>query len=127
MYRDKKHKHVMPFSRQYFHMKELKKEGKVPQFGSFKYSAAELYKKGVLIGIDDYDVKQYNQITLTISSDEPGVFTIQAAFLGVKLPEKMELRLEDLLTAQDNNETTLTLFDTARVNLNLMIFLINKK
>ena len=117
----------MPFTRQYYHMRELNKQGKVPQFGSYKYSAAELHKKGVLIGIDEYEPKQYGQITLTISSDEAGTFTVEAAFLGVKLPDKMELRLEDLLTAQDNNESVITLFDGAHVNLNLLIFLLNKK
>ena len=123
----RKTKRALPFSRQYYHLRELGKQGKVPEFGSFKYSAAELYKKGVLISIDDYDPKQFGQISLIISSNELGVFAIESAFMGVKLPEKMELRLEDLLTAQDNNVTTLTLFDNAKVNLNLLIFLLNKK
>jgi Ras GTPase-activating-like protein IQGAP2/3 len=84
-----KQKRVIPFSRQYYHLRQLNKEGKVPQFGSYKYSASELAKKGVLISIDDYEPKQYSQIALIISSDEPGIFTVEATFLGVKLPEKM--------------------------------------
>ncbi|KAL2916115.1 iqgap-related protein [Polyrhizophydium stewartii] len=115
------------FSKQYYHMRDLKKEGKVPQFGSFKYTAADLHKKGVLISIDDYSPKQYGQITLILSSDEAGVFNVEASFLGVKLPEKMELRLEDLLQSQYNKVDVMTLFDMAKVNLNLLIFLINKK
>ncbi|KAI8924263.1 hypothetical protein BC831DRAFT_501250 [Entophlyctis helioformis] len=115
------------FSRQYYHMRDLQKSGKVPQFGSYKYSAADLHKKGVLISIDDYSPKQYGQITLTISSDEAGVFNIEASFLGVKLSEKMELRLEDLLQSQYSKVDVVTLFDMAKVNLNLLIFLINKK
>jgi hypothetical protein len=122
-----KQRRTIPFSRQYYHLRQLTKEGKVPQLGSYKYSASELFKKGVLISIDDYEPKQYNQIALIISSDEPGVFLIEATFLGVKMPEKMELRLEDLLAAQDNHESVITLFDVARVNLNLLIFLLNKK
>ena len=122
-----KHKKVTPFSRQYYHLRQLNKQGKLPQYGSFKYTASELLKKGVLISIEGYDQRQFGQITMTISSDEAGVFNVEAAFLGVTMPEKVELRLEDLLTAQDNNETVLTLFDGARVNLNLLIFLINKK
>ncbi|KAH9264779.1 hypothetical protein BASA83_011747 [Batrachochytrium salamandrivorans] len=97
------------FSKQYYHMRDLKKEGKVPQFGSFKYSAAELHKKGVLVSIDDYSPKH-----------------VEVSFLGVKLPEKMELRLEDLLQNQYNKVDVVTLFDMAKVNLNLLIFLINK-
>ncbi|KAH6591602.1 hypothetical protein BASA50_008576 [Batrachochytrium salamandrivorans] len=115
------------FSKQYYHMRDLKKEGKVPQFGSFKYSAAELHKKGVLVSIDDYSPKQYGQISLILSSDEAGVFSVEVSFLGVKLPEKMELRLEDLLQNQYNKVDVVTLFDMAKVNLNLLIFLINKK
>ncbi|KAJ3056588.1 hypothetical protein HK097_005751 [Rhizophlyctis rosea] len=115
------------FTKQYYHMKDVQKTGKVPQFGSYKYSAADLYKKGVLVGIDDYSPKQYGQITLTISSDEAGVFNVEASFLGIKMPDKMELRLEDLLQAQYNNVSVITLFEGAKVNVNLLIFLLNKK
>ena len=115
------------FSKQYYHMRELQKSGKAPKFGSFKWTADALFKKGVLISIDDYLPRQYKQITLTISSDEAGVFHVEASFLGISLPEKMELRLEDLLQQQYNNVQIVTLFDMAKVNLNLLIFLINKK
>lgn len=70
---------------------------------------------------------RYNQIALTISSDEAGVFKIEGSFMGIKLPEAMELRLEDLLQMQYNKVDVVTLFDMARVNVNLLIFLINKK
>ncbi|KAJ3219368.1 hypothetical protein HDU67_001587 [Dinochytrium kinnereticum] len=115
------------FTRQYYHLKELNKTGSVPQYGSFKYTAQELTKKGVLISIDDYSPKQYNQITLTIASDEAGVFTVEASLLGVKLSEKMELRLEDLLQSQYDGIQTMTLFDMAKVNINLLVYMINKK
>ncbi|KAJ3092687.1 hypothetical protein HK102_004149 [Quaeritorhiza haematococci] len=120
-------KTALPFTTQYYHMKEIQKSGKAPQFGSYKYTADALHKKGVLISIDDYSPKQYGQITLTISSDEPGVFRVEASFLGIKLPEKMELRLEELLQAQYNNVHMITLFDSAKVNVNLLIYLVNKK
>lgn len=47
------------FSKQYFHMQDLKKTGQVPKFGSFKYTAAELYKKGVLISLEDVAQNKY--------------------------------------------------------------------
>ena len=50
------------FSRQWTHIRDLQKSGKVPQFGSFKYSAAELHKKGVLISVDEYSPKQYESL-----------------------------------------------------------------
>jgi hypothetical protein len=60
----------MIFSKQYFHMQDLKKTGQVPKFGSFKYTAAELHKKGVLISLEDvaqnkYAVIKLNQLLLT--------------------------------------------------------------
>ncbi|KAI8799673.1 hypothetical protein BJ742DRAFT_844964 [Cladochytrium replicatum] len=115
------------FTRQYYHLRELEKSGKVPQFGSYKYTADVLHKKGVLISVADYSPKQYDKISLTIASDEAGVFSIEASFLGVKVAEKMELRLEDLLQAQYDGVQQMTLFDLAKVNLNLLIYLINKK
>ncbi|KAJ3412002.1 hypothetical protein HDV05_001383 [Chytridiales sp. JEL 0842] len=120
-------KRPLPFTRQYYHLKELQKTGSVPQYGSFKYTAAELYKKGVLLSVDDYGPKQYNQITLTLSSDEAGVFNVEAAIMGIKLTEKMELRLEDLLQSQYDGVQVMTLFDMAKVNVNLMTYLLNKK
>ncbi|TPX69027.1 hypothetical protein SpCBS45565_g02717 [Spizellomyces sp. 'palustris'] len=126
---NKKHKgkRPLPFTRQYAHQRALAKSGKVPKFGSFKYTAAELHRKGVLISLDDVSPGKYGQITLTISSDEAGIFNIEAAFFGVKMQDKMELRLEDLLAAQYNNETVITLMEGAKINLNLLIFLLNKK
>ncbi|KAI8817418.1 uncharacterized protein EV422DRAFT_224332 [Fimicolochytrium jonesii] len=126
---NKKHKgkRVLPFTRQYAHQKELQKAGKVPKFGSYKYTAADLYRKGVLVSIDDHSPKTYNQITLTISSDEAGAFKIDATFFGVPVAESIDLRLEDLLASQYNNESFMTLMEGAKVNVNLLIFLLNKK
>lgn len=70
---------------------------------------------------------RYGQITLTISSNEPGIFNIDVSLLGIKLPNTLEVRLEDLLQSQFNGTTVLTLFEGARVNVNLMIYLLNKK
>ncbi|KAJ3403889.1 hypothetical protein HDU80_003535 [Chytriomyces hyalinus] len=117
----------LPFTRQYFHLKELQKAGNVPQFGSFKFSALDLYKRGVLISMNDHNPKQYGQISLTISSAEAGVFTIDASLAGVKLTEPMELRLEDLLQCQYEGVQSMTLFEMAKVNVNLLTYLLNKK
>ncbi|KAJ3131038.1 hypothetical protein HK100_006938 [Physocladia obscura] len=115
------------FSRQYFHLKELQKSGSVPQFGSFKFTAADLYKRGVLMSIGEYTPKQYSQISLTISSAEAGIFTIDVSALGVKLTEPIVLKLEELLQNQYDGVQTIVLFDLAKVNVNLMTYLLNKK
>jgi hypothetical protein len=62
-----------------------------------------------------------------MSSESAGVFFIEASFLGITLPEKMELRLDDLLQSQYNGVQVITLFEMAKVNVNLLIFLLNKK
>ncbi|KAJ3024219.1 hypothetical protein HKX48_004492 [Thoreauomyces humboldtii] len=126
---NKKHKgkRPLPFTRQYAHQRELQKAGKVPKFGSFKYTAADLHRKGVLISLDDHSPSKYGQVSMTISSDEAGVFSVDATFFGVKMAESMELRLEDLLAAQYNNESIISLMEGVKVNVNLLIFLLNKK
>ncbi|CAG8528063.1 5585_t:CDS:2 [Cetraspora pellucida] len=123
----KKHRLVLPFTRQYFHIRELQKSGKVPRFGSFKYTAQRLREKGVLLSISGYST--FDKISFTISSDEVGIFSIVASFAGIPVPgASMELRLEDLLQSQFNNTQVMSLFDgVAKVNVNLLIFLINKK
>lgn len=81
------------------HLRQLEKEGKRYQFGSFKYSAQTLYDRGILLSIDQYSPRQFGNISLTISSDEIGVFVISAAYLGVQVTT-VELRLQDLLEMQ---------------------------
>ncbi|CAG8473702.1 13469_t:CDS:10 [Funneliformis caledonium] len=64
----KKSRLVLPFTRQYFHIRELQRSGRVPQFGSFKYTAQRLHEKGVLLSIAGYST--FDKISFTISSDE---------------------------------------------------------
>ncbi|KAG0000526.1 hypothetical protein BGZ65_004291 [Modicella reniformis] len=127
----KKQRYVMPFTKQYFHIRNLQRHGKVPQFGSFKYTAQRLYEKGVLLNLEGVSPKQYSQISLTISCDEPGLFQIEAeaSILMMRMPvSSMELRLEDLLQCQFNKIQVMSLFDDmVKVNVNLLLFLVNKK
>jgi len=122
-----KGKKAVLFSKQYFHLKGLQKSGKVPQFGSFKYTGEQLHKKGVLVSVEDCSPKQYDKITFAISSDEPGVFDIEGSFFNLKV-ENQEIRLEDLLQYQYEDVSVIPLFSgSARVNVNLLVYLINKK
>lgn len=129
-----KKRFVVPFSQQYFHLRSLKQQGKVPQFGSYKYTATRLHEKGILLKMDDRDFgegsKALDQLTLTISSDEAGVFTIDASMLGAKVAST-DLRIEDLLEQQHNslsNTQTINIGGaTVTLNLNLLIHLINRK
>jgi len=103
-----------------------KKQDKEHQFGSFKYTADKLFEKGVLVDLAGVPVSQRGKVSITISSDEVGVFELKGKFLGVEV-DAMELRLDDLLQKQFDNVQVMTLFDTAKVNVNLLLFLLNKK
>ncbi|RKP11379.1 Rho GTPase activation protein, partial [Piptocephalis cylindrospora] len=49
-----KRSRALPFTKQYFHRRELEKLGRVPKFGSYKYTAERLHQKGVLLGVEGY-------------------------------------------------------------------------
>lgn len=125
-----KRKPLLPFSTQFFHMRDLQRANRVPKFGSYKYTASNMYDKGVLVEIKGYTDKQYDKIFLTWSSDEVGVFKIEALFGSVRLPGAItELTLDELLSQQYNNKQYITLFDqtTITLNTNLTLHFIFKK
>jgi Ras GTPase-activating-like protein IQGAP2/3 len=90
---------VIPFSSQYFHNRELARSGRVPKFGSYKYTAKSLAEKGILLSIEGFSPRQYDSISLTISSDEVGVFNVEASMLGVTVPDgQVELSMDELVS-----------------------------
>lgn len=121
----------MPFTKQYFHLRDLQKSGKTPQFGSFKYSAQDLYERGILLSVDQYSPRQFDKIDLVISSNQLGVFTIEMFNNTLGITNRMataDVRLEDLLQAQYQDRASLSLFNgLAKFNLNLLLYQINKK
>ena len=95
--------------------------------GSFKYSGAKLKEKGVLHSIDGVSDSKLKLVKIEISSEEVGVFVFRASdVLGTQGEEK-ELLFQDLLQMQYENVKTMKLFGVATINVNLLIFLINKK
>ncbi|CAE6429290.1 unnamed protein product [Rhizoctonia solani] len=124
-----KKRFVMPFTKQFFHLRELQRTGGEPQFGSYKYSAQYLYERGILLSIDRCSPRQFDRIDIVLSSNEVGIFTIQ---LIRNLPGASEvtedIRMEDLLQAQFENRVSLSLYDgLAKFNINLLLYQINKK
>ncbi|ELU41896.1 IQ and RasGAP domain-containing protein [Rhizoctonia solani AG-1 IA] len=107
-----KKRFVMPFTKQFFHLRELQRTGGEPQFGSYKYSAQYLYERGILLSIDRCSPRQFDRIDIVLSSNEVGIFTIQ---LIRNLPGASEvtedIRMEDLLQAQFENRVSLSLYD----------------
>lgn len=120
---------LFPFSKQYFHHRDLQKAGKVPKFGSYKYSANDMFDKGVLVELNGYTENQYSSVSFTFSSDEVGVFKIEAAYGSVALPgATTEMALDELLNQQYNNQQYIILFDNmVKFNTNLMLHFIFKK
>ncbi|KAJ6599083.1 ras GTPase-activating protein [Mycena vulgaris] len=122
---------VLPFTRQYFHLRDLQRSGETPQFGSFLYTAKYLYEKGILLSIDQYSPRQFDKLHLTMSSNTAGVFTIllESTLLGVSTRIGSEdVRMEDLLQARYEKRPFLSLFNgKAKVNFERFLYQINKK
>uniref|UniRef100_A0A670JRX0 IQ motif containing GTPase activating protein 2 n=1 Tax=Podarcis muralis TaxID=64176 RepID=A0A670JRX0_PODMU len=94
---------------------------------SLKYTAARLHEKGVILGIDELQPNQFKNVMFEITpGEEVGDFEIKAKFLGVEM-EKVQLHFQDLLQMQYEGVSVMKMFDKAKVNVNLLIFLLNKK
>ncbi|KAG5513649.1 hypothetical protein PMAC_000687 [Pneumocystis sp. 'macacae'] len=122
-------KSVIPFTKQYFHLRDLKRSGQMPKFGSHKYSGRQLFDKGVIVSISGQDEKDYGKFGFTISSDNVGIFIIEATFGPLHTPTtSLKLKLDDLLQAQYNKIQILPLFEgLVKINVNLMLHTIFKK
>ncbi|XP_039219978.1 ras GTPase-activating-like protein IQGAP2 isoform X2 [Crotalus tigris] len=94
---------------------------------SLKYTAARLYEKGVILEIDELQPNQFKNVMFEITpGEEVGDFDIKAKFLGVEM-EKVQLHFQDLLQMQYEGVSVMKMFEKAKVNVNLLIFLLNKK
>lgn len=140
-----KKRFLLPFTKQYNHERELARSGRVPRFGSFKYSARNLAEKGVLISWRGYSDRQWDKINITISSDEVGVFHIEGSVGSLMVPgAAASVPLDDLLQAQFNNCQFMNLFGgedgdgtsvkggakgegPLRLNVNLLVHLLMRK
>ncbi|KAL8754312.1 MAG: hypothetical protein Q9199_004425 [Rusavskia elegans] len=126
-----KKRFLMPFTKQWDHERELARSGRVPKFGSFKYSAQELANRGILVAWHGYTERQWQHIDLTISSNEVGVFTLEGSNGPIAMPgASAQVPLDDLLQAQFNNTQFMEFFGSGgevKVNVNLFLHLIMRK
>jgi Ras GTPase-activating-like protein IQGAP2/3 len=139
-----KKRFLLPFTKQYNHERELARSGRVPKFGSFKYSARNLAEKGVLVGWRGYSERQWDKMDVTISSDEVGVFYLEGSIGSLMIPgAAASVPLDDLLQAQFNNCQFMNLFGAEdegtgrnggapaegplRLNVNLLVHLLMRK
>ncbi|XP_008064544.1 ras GTPase-activating-like protein IQGAP2 isoform X2 [Carlito syrichta] len=92
-----------------------------------RYTAAKLHEKGILLGIDDLQTNQFKNVTFDIiATEDVGIFDVRSKFLGVEM-EKVQLNIQDLLQMQYEGVAVMKMFDKVKVNVNLLIYLLNKK
>ncbi|KZV69162.1 hypothetical protein PENSPDRAFT_753609 [Peniophora sp. CONT] len=134
MQRGKSKKRIaLPFTKQFFHQRDLAKAGRTPQFGSFKYSASDLYERGVLLSVDNFSPLQFGKLDVILSSDKLGVFKVEvlnASHGGgmVSLVGAEDIKMQDLLQMRFEEKASLALYDgAAKFNLDLLLYQINKK
>ncbi|SMR43563.1 unnamed protein product [Zymoseptoria tritici ST99CH_3D1] len=138
-----KNKFLMPFTKQWSHERELERQGRQPKFGSYKYSARQLADKGVLLSWDGLPQDQWGHVDVVISSDEVGVFCLEASSGAMMIPGASEVvLLDDLLQAQFDGKSAVGVFEGqggrgatqvdgqgkgARLGVNLLLHLVFKK
>nr|XP_023421006.1 ras GTPase-activating-like protein IQGAP2 isoform X2 [Cavia porcellus] len=92
-----------------------------------RYTASKLHEKGVLLGIDDLQTNQFKNVTFDIiATEDVGIFDVRSKFLGVEM-EMVQLNIQDLLQMQYEGVAVMKMFDKVKVNVNLLIYLLNKK
>uniref|UniRef100_A0A8B9ERM3 IQ motif containing GTPase activating protein 3 n=1 Tax=Anser cygnoides TaxID=8845 RepID=A0A8B9ERM3_ANSCY len=101
--------------------------GKSKKLQPLRYTAARLLEKGVLLEIEDLPVSQFRNVIFDIvPCEESGRFQVKAKFMGIDM-ERFQLHYQDLLQLQYEGVAVMKMFDKAKVNVNLLIFLLNKK
>uniref|UniRef100_G1TKE7 IQ motif containing GTPase activating protein 2 n=1 Tax=Oryctolagus cuniculus TaxID=9986 RepID=G1TKE7_RABIT len=92
-----------------------------------RYTAARLHDKGVLLEIEDLQTNQFKNVLFDImATEDVGIFDVRSKFLGVEM-EKVQLNIQDLLEMQYEGVAVMKMFDKVKVNVNLLIYLLNKK
>ncbi|XP_063433642.1 ras GTPase-activating-like protein IQGAP1 [Mytilus trossulus] len=92
-----------------------------------KYSGAKLYEKGIVLEIEGLPTNQFKNVQFEITgTKDPGVFDVNAKFMGVEM-DKVELIFQDLLQLQYEGVAVIEMFNRAKINVNLLIFLVNRK
>ncbi|CAK1540048.1 unnamed protein product [Leptosia nina] len=92
-----------------------------------KYSGAKLLERGILLEIDGLSTSQFKNVQFEITpTDHNGVFTIKGKFMGVVM-ESVDIDIQDLLQKQYEGCAIMDMFGKAKINVNLLIFLLNSK
>lgn len=98
-------------------------KGKAKRTGPFKYSHVKLQQDGVIIESEVPEERRTN-IFFSFTSTSPGLFDVVVMYKNRNISE-MRLQLDDLLERQHNNNLELET-DFLKLNVNMLIFLLNK-
>ncbi|OAD59074.1 Ras GTPase-activating-like protein IQGAP1 [Eufriesea mexicana] len=94
---------------------------------TLKYSAAKLQEKGVLLEVDGLPQSQFKNVIFEISPTEhTGLFSVRCKFMGVEM-EKVDIDIQKLLELQFEGAPIMDMFGKAKVNVNLLLYLLNRK
>jgi len=95
---------------------------------SVRYSGSKLHSKGVLLSIEGLPANQLKNVLFEFvpKEDDDGVFEVHARFMGVRL-EHVELDIQELLQLQYEGVAVMNMFGKARINVNLLLHLVNCK
>ncbi|KAK9298625.1 hypothetical protein QLX08_008104 [Tetragonisca angustula] len=94
---------------------------------TLKYSAAKLQEKGILLEIDGLPQSQFKNVIFEISPTEhTGLFSVRCKFMGVEM-EKIDIDIQKLLELQFEGAPIMDMFGKAKVNVNLLLYLLNRK
>ncbi|XP_064478139.1 ras GTPase-activating-like protein IQGAP1 [Ornithodoros turicata] len=92
-----------------------------------KYNGARLHDKGVLLSVSGLEPSQLKSAAFEIiQTDRTGIFTVKAKFHGVPV-DTVDIDIQDLLQKQYDGVAVIDVFGKARVNVNLLLYLINRK
>ncbi|XP_033341426.2 ras GTPase-activating-like protein IQGAP1 [Megalopta genalis] len=101
--------------------------GKLRSKMTLKYSAAKLQEKGVLLEVDGLPQAQFKNVIFEISPTEhSGLFSVRCKFMGVEM-EKIDIDIQKLLELQFEGSPIMDMFGKAKVNVNLLLYLLNRK
>ncbi|KAJ8107762.1 hypothetical protein ONZ43_g6634 [Nemania bipapillata] len=122
-------RHFFPFTKQYNHQRELERSGRVPKFGSYKYSVRALFGKGVIVSWQGVPERDWSSINLTIACDQVGIFNVEGSRGHIQIPgASAVIPIEDLLQAQFEARQFMEFFEgNLKVNVNLLLHLLYRK
>lgn len=114
--KDKKIFNIIPvFSKQYFYHRQLKKNNRLPKFGSYKYSAKKLIDQKIVLDIGGELHNKHassSKLDFMFSCHKTGNFIIEVASGSVSVPGACNtITLDMLLDYQYENKKKWNMFD----------------